>query len=181
MPQPAVIETPRLRLEPLMPGHARDVWDFARLWEVARYTSEIPHPYPPDGAMAYIDSVLEERRSGGGHVWAVVERAGGPAIGCTGMDLFEDLRWGVVGYIFAPWVWGRGYATETARALVAHGLDGLGLDAVAAHAAVENRASCRVLAKSGLRRIGDGSFWAPARGRRFTAEFYRLLRREWAA
>jgi RimJ/RimL family protein N-acetyltransferase len=171
------METQRLRLEPLAPVHARELEAFARLREVARYTAEVPHPYPAGGALVFVDSVLQARRDGGGHVYAVVEK-GGDMVGCTSLDLSADRRRGELGYIFAPWSWGRGLATEAARAMIDASFDRLGLDAVVAHAAAEDRASCRVLAKAGLRRIGDGSFWAPARGRRFTAELYRLTRRE---
>ena len=55
-----------------------------------------------------------------------------------------------VGYWFARTAWGRGYATEAARALVAHGFDELGLDRVVGHHFVENPASGRVLAKLGF-------------------------------
>jgi len=176
------IETARLRLEPLALRHARGLEAFARLWEVARFTSQVPHPYPPGGATAFIEGVMAERRRGGGHVFAAVDKASGSVIGCAGLDLGDDGRSAELGYIYAPWVWGRGYATETARALVGHGFETLGLDAVLSHAMVANRASCRVLAKAGLRRIGNNVFEVPPeRGSRAIGECYRLTRREWQA
>ncbi|MDA1071709.1 MAG: GNAT family N-acetyltransferase [Proteobacteria bacterium] len=172
--------TRRLRLEPLEPRHGRDVEAYARLWEVARYTAEVPHPYPPGGGIAFAEAVVEERRHGGGHVWVVLEKTGSEAIGSIGLDLFEDRRAAELGYIFAPWLWGRGYATEAARAVVDFAFVDLGLDALHSHAAVVNRASCRVLAKAGLRRIGNVAFDVlPERGGSMIGECYRLTRQEW--
>jgi len=178
----ATLTTDRLRLEPLEPRHGRAVEAYARLWEVARYTAEVPHPYPPGGAIAFAEAAVHDRRHGGGQMWAVVEKQGDAVIGSIGLDLFEDRRAAELGYIFAPWRWGRGYATEAARAVVAFAFETLGLDAVHSHAAVANRASCRVLAKAGLRRIGNVTFAVlPERGGSMIGECYRLTRREWQA
>lgn len=175
-----ILTTRRLRLEPLEPRHGRAVEAYARLWEVARYTAEVPHPYPPGGAIAFAEAVVEERRQGGGHVWVALEKTDGEAIGSIGLDLFEDGRTAELGYIFAPWLWGRGYATEAARAVVDFAFVDLGLDALHSHAAVVNRASCRVLAKAGLRRIGNVAFDVlPERGGSMIGECYRLTRQEW--
>lgn len=175
-----VIVTPRLRLEPLEPRHAREIENFARLWEVARYTAEVPHPYPPGGAIAFAEAVVHERRHGGGLVWAVADKSTGDVVGSVGLDLSDDRRRAELGYIYAPWAWGRGYATEAARALVAAAFERFAVDAVLSHAAVVNRASCRVLAKAGLRRIGNHVFEVlPARGGSMIGELYRLTRREW--
>ena len=68
--------------------------------------------------------------------------------------------------------WGRGLATEAARALLAYGANTHGVDYVIATTAPENAASHRVLLKAGmakgqLRRDEDGSYtqlfeWRPA-------------------
>jgi len=170
------IVTPRLRLEPLEPRHGPAIERYARLWEVARYTAEVPHPYPPGGGIAFAEAVAFEHRHGGSLVWAVIEKTKGEVVGGIGLDLSDDRRTAELGYIYDPAVWGHGYATEAAHAVVDHAFGRLGLDRIVSHAAVENRPSCRVLAKAGLRRIGNGRFHAPARGRWFEGEFYRLTR-----
>jgi [ribosomal protein S5]-alanine N-acetyltransferase len=174
------LTTQRLRLEPLEPRHGRAVEAYARLWEVARYTAEVSHPYPPGGGILFAEAVVAERRHGGGHVWVALEKGSDEAIGSIGLDLFEDGRAAELGYIFAPWRWGRGYATEAARAVIDHAFEALGLDALHSHAAVINPASCRVLARAGLRRIGNVSFEVlPERGGSMIGECYRLTRGEW--
>lgn len=170
-PQP--VATARLRLEPLVPDHARGLDRFARLWEVARFTANIPHPYPPRCAEDFARRSVAERRDGGGWVFAVIGTEEREVVGVTDITLAEDRRTGELGYAFAPWVWGKGYATEVARAMVRLGFGYMRLDLLEAYAMVENPASCRVLAKSGLRRIGEQLMPAPARGTDMLCEAYR--------
>jgi [ribosomal protein S5]-alanine N-acetyltransferase len=56
-----------------------------------------------------------------------------------------------VGWAVAPARWGRGVATELARASLAVGFDELGLDSIVAYTLVTNAASRRVMEKAGLR------------------------------
>ena len=172
---PQAIATTRLVLEPLGPDHARGLDRFARLWEVARYTASIPHPYPPGCAESFARDSVEARRDGGGWVFAVIAPAEGGMVGVADITLADDRRSGELGYAFAPWVWGRGYATESARALVRFGFGYLRLDLIEAYAMVDNPASCHVLAKAGLRRVGEHWMTAPARGRDILCEAYRAF------
>jgi RimJ/RimL family protein N-acetyltransferase len=80
------------------------------------------------------------------------ERATGQPIGWGGL---QHSRIGIgecltVGYVIAPDAWSRGYATEIARASVAHAFDELGAARLHASVLSTNRASRRVLEKAGL-------------------------------
>ncbi|MCO6511581.1 MAG: GNAT family N-acetyltransferase [Aridibacter famidurans] len=55
-----------------------------------------------------------------------------------------------IGYILEREEWGKGFATEAARALVLFGFEELGLNTVFATVDEDNDASIRVLAKAGL-------------------------------
>ncbi len=55
-----------------------------------------------------------------------------------------------IGYRLLPAVWGRGYGTEGARALVAKAFTDLGADRVVATTMTVNTASRRVMEKAGL-------------------------------
>ena len=175
----AIIATPSLRLVPIRPDHGPAVEAFARLWEVARYTSEIPHPYPSGYGTIFAETCAHERRHGGNLMWVVERKDQGAVIGASGLFFATDQRAADFGFVYGPNAWGRGYATEGARALVAFAFEWLGLDALSAYTAPENRASARVLAKAGLRRIGNEREWAPARGCFFNWEAHRVTRQEW--
>lgn len=114
------------------------------------------------GATGSPDANVEQTRAGleraiaryperpGFGFWAAVERTGGAIVGA---GLLKHLDGGPeveVGYHFARRVWGQGYATELARALVAYGFDRLELNRIVGVAYPANRASCRVLEKAGL-------------------------------
>jgi RimJ/RimL family protein N-acetyltransferase len=59
-----------------------------------------------------------------------------------------------IAYAFARHAWGRGIATEAARAVVQHGFDA-GLTRIVACALAENAPSLRVLEKVGMRRVRE--------------------------
>ena len=68
-----------------------------------------------------------------------------------------------IAYYLARPYWGRGLATEAARAFVAYGFKELGLQRIEAGMNTQNAASIRVVEKLGFRRIrsgeGGGSTW----------------------
>lgn len=176
----SAVQTARLSLVPFAQEHAGDVERFARLWEVARYTANIPHPYPPGSAREFARDAEHDRRAGtGGLVFAIEFKGKADVVGLIELMLDDDRRQAELGYALSPAVWGQGIATEAAKAAVAWGFGTLDLDAIVSRALVVNPASCRVLAKVGFRRIGHGSYDMPQRGCDGLFEEYRLLRREW--
>jgi RimJ/RimL family protein N-acetyltransferase len=79
---------------------------------------------------------------------------------------------------------GRGYASEAARAALAHGFERVGLDEIVSFTVPANTASRRVMEKIGLRRDPAGDFDHPGLPegsplRRHV--LYRLTRAEWRA
>ncbi len=60
-----------------------------------------------------------------------------------------------IGYRYRRAAWGRGIATEAARAVLACGFERLGFDPIVGVTDHDNRASQKVLAKIGLRRTGN--------------------------
>jgi RimJ/RimL family protein N-acetyltransferase len=59
-----------------------------------------------------------------------------------------------LGFWIAIECWGKGYATEAARAVLAFGFEQLGLNRIYAHYMVRNPASGRALAKIGMKQEG---------------------------
>jgi RimJ/RimL family protein N-acetyltransferase len=93
--------------------------------------------------------------------WAIRERESGAWAGLAILQPFGPGLEGVdpeaveVGWWIEPAVWGRGYATEAARAVVAEGFDTHGLAQIWARIYPQNAASQRVAAKLGMRRVGE--------------------------
>lgn len=95
-------------------------------------------------------------------VWQTIERASGAPVGFHVLNNIQGESIIQVGYFLVKPAWGRGYATEMARALLRYGFGELRLPSIAAMAERENVASHRVLTKIGLRRNGERAFPHPA-------------------
>jgi len=94
---------------------------------------------------------------------------------------FEQPYEADLGFIFAREVWGRGYATEIARALVQAGFEQLGVPRIVATCDVANHASARVLEHAGLRREARLDNHKFAKNVWWTSFLYALRREEWLA
>jgi len=86
-----------------------------------------------------------------------------------------------IGYELAPAHWGRGYATEAARAIVAFGFRELGLHRISATCIADNEGSARVLKRAGLRLEGRLRENEHFRGRWWDTLVYAVLAHEWEA
>lgn len=82
--------------------------------------------------------------------WAVVEKASGELIGQCGLCFISEIQETEVLYAFGKEFWGKGYATEAARASVAFGFNQVGLERIIALAVPENSASRKVMEHCGL-------------------------------
>ncbi|MEV8097231.1 GNAT family N-acetyltransferase [Kitasatospora sp. NPDC085879] len=88
--------------------------------------------------------------------FAAVERGSGEFLGWFGLQPATSvgLSGGTeLGYRLRPAVWGRGFATEGARALVRLAFTELGADRVVATTMTANTASRRVMEKAGLHHV----------------------------
>lgn len=84
-----------------------------------------------------------------------------------------------MGYELAPDHWGRGYATEAARAMVDWGFGVWGVERIHAHCVADNTASARVLARAGLReeaRLRGHQFF---KGCHWDVLLFGMLREDW--
>lgn len=140
------LETQRLALHEIAPGDRE--WIIRLLGDpaVMRYW---PAPYTRDGACAWIDKQIGEYREFGVAYWLARLKAGGAPIGLAGLlmrDVFGTIE-PSVGYIFATEAWGRGLASEAARACLRYGLDTCAASRVLCMIRPENVPSLRVAAR----------------------------------
>lgn len=108
------------------------------------------------------DQSLRERRI---FMWKIIERKSGAFAGICGLTLSRDrFRTGEIYFKLKPSFWGRGLATEIAKALVKAGFEYFKLHRVEAGVATGNVASIRVLEKIGMIREGTKRKILPIRG-----------------
>lgn len=162
MTHPPILAAERLRLRPLRPSDAGLVALYASDARVARMTAEIPHPYPPGAAEAFIERVRSPRSRE--TVWAM-DTGDDDENGLVGIISVRrrDAGVGELGYWVAPAFWGTGYASEAVEA-VARWATEAGLQTLVAEVVQDNAASAKVLVRDGFAYVGDGEVHALARG-----------------
>ncbi|MGM7421975.1 GNAT family N-acetyltransferase [Cellulosimicrobium sp. CpK407] len=163
------LTTARLTLRPWQPDDADAALDIYSRWDVMRFIGVTPR------VLEHRDEALErvERWAAvddGTHgVWAVVPREGEGAdlpdaapVGTILLKLIPASGTGdpsqpsgdtEIGWHFHPDVWGRGYATEAAAAVLAHAFE-RGLDRVVAVTHPDNAASQAVCRRIGMTHRG---------------------------
>jgi len=126
-------------------------------------TDPLVHKYlgnQPVTSMEQVEEAIEFIRNqyvtnGTGRL-AIVEKETSSFIGWAGLKLMKvnynnHVNYYDVGYRLIRKYWGRGFATEAAKASLDYGFEGLNLDKIYAIADVKNTASRSVLEKIGLR------------------------------
>jgi RimJ/RimL family protein N-acetyltransferase len=152
-----LLETGRLRLRRFVPADADLLGALDADPEVMRYIT-YGQPTPRS---AYVETYLPrwfaiyQAQPGLGY-FAAERRDTGEFLGWLHLrdDRIEP-EYVELGYRLKRSAWGHGYATEGARALLAHGFNGLGLARISARTLLGNRASQHVMEKCGLRRVGE--------------------------
>jgi len=125
------------------------------------------------GTRAALERTISQQELGGFSFWPVIERESGLLCGEAGLfPLAPDGPDVALGYAFGSAHWGRGYATEAARAVVAEAFGPLGMDHLVAITREANFGSRRVLAKLGFRQHGLRHVWGAEQ------LFFTLLRGE---
>ncbi len=143
------IETPHLVLRAWTAEDASGLHDILQEDGILQY---FPNPNPPPRSKAddYIAHQLAHWQLYGYGHWAVVARDDGRVVGWNGLEYLPELGETEVAYLLSRGVWGRGYATEAARAAVEYGFDTAGLAAIIGLVHPENAGSVRVLEKCGM-------------------------------
>jgi RimJ/RimL family protein N-acetyltransferase len=114
-------------------------------------------------------------------IWLTQERATGTRVGMHLLNHIQGETLIQVGYVLHRDHWGRGYATEMARAILRYGFRELGLPRIHAICNLENLDSQRVLLKCGLARHGERFFPHPAYAPSGPLAFYERDAEEWLA
>lgn len=122
--------------------------------EVMRYTGE-PMPASVEDMRRMIETYPDFDRTGFGR-WTCVDRETDQVIGFAGLKHLEDVGAVDLGYRLIRSRWGRGLATEAARACLRFGFDVIGLEYVIGLVLPGNSASIRVLEKVGM--VLEGPF-----------------------
>ena len=142
-----IAHTPRLTLRTFAPADAAQLaWIYSDP-DVMRY---IPPgtPWDQEKIERFVTVCQERYVAPGFGMWAAVVRgAQEKIVGHCGLQHLAKTEKVEIAWILGKAYWNQGFATEAARAVLAHGFDDLGLSRIVAVAEPPNGASLRVMEK----------------------------------
>jgi len=167
------IETERLVLRAPRFEAAKTIATLVNDRRIAENTLRIPHPYRIADAEHFITGANATRAE----TVFLVTRSGDTVLGACGIvEQGEEAP--EIGYWLGVAFWGKGYATEAARALIA--FDNLHYNVLHAGARVNNPASRGVLEKCGFRWTGVGLYRIQSLASSAPFDRFHLDREQWA-
>jgi RimJ/RimL family protein N-acetyltransferase len=146
-----VIETPRLVLHRLTTDDAEFILELLNEPSFLRYIGDKGVRTREDACRYILSGPLASYDRFGFGLYRVQRKDTGEPIGMCGLLKRETLEDVDVGFAFLPRSWSKGFAFESASAVLAHGRETWGLKRVLAITSPDNEASIRLLAKLGFR------------------------------
>jgi [ribosomal protein S5]-alanine N-acetyltransferase len=174
-----VLHTARLRLWPFTDADADLLFALHSSTHVMRYWDSAPWKERAH-AERFIARCQKTADEGTGVRVAIDRTSDGAFVGWCGLTAWNsDYRSASLGYILDDAMWGHGYATEAAHALLQWAFDTLDLNRVQSEADTRNVASARVLEKIGFVREGTLREDCIVNGEVSDSWVFGLIRREW--
>ncbi len=170
-------ETPRLILREILPSDEEGMFALDSDPEVHRYLGNNPVTNI-EQTREVINFVRQQYIDNGIARWAVIEKNTNSFVGWSGLKLVKEERnnhpqYYDIGYRFIKKYWGKGYATESAKAALDYGFEVMNLTEIIGTAHIENTASRKVLEKIGLKYIEKFMYDD------IECNWLRITRREW--
>jgi RimJ/RimL family protein N-acetyltransferase len=168
------IRTTRLILRPPR-GEGPALVALLNDWELIKNTAALPFPFTARDANDWLAQDEEQMACDRILLRKAIAVADSDTL-IGAVDLFERDGEACIAYWIGRQHWGQGYATEAARAFVAHVFASTKFDNLRAGTFVENAASARVLEKLGFVERGEFDIDAPERGGRRRVRRYHRAR-----
>lgn len=166
-----ITKTNRLILRELTPDDAEDFYNLNADPEVMKYTGDAAFTSIEESRV-FLENYSDYRKNGYGR-WAVLLRENNEFLGWCGLKLNEE-NLVDLGYRFFRKHWGKGFATESAKAALEFGFEKLQLDEIIGRSAKANTASIKVLEKLKMQ------FWKEDDCKGISdSVYYRIKKSEW--
>jgi len=149
-----ILSTPRLYLREFTIGDAQLLIDLNSTIDVTRYTGDGPVKDLEEAKRILTEIIFPQYKNKIGR-WAVHLKDTNEFIGWCGLKYIADNNEVDLGYRFFKQYWGKGYATESAKAVLDYGINTMHLKNIVAQAAKANTASLNVIKKLGFVYLKD--------------------------
>lgn len=139
-----ITETKRLILRELCVSDSEHFFKLNSDPEVLKFTGDLPFSSVSD-AEFFLNTYSDYQKNGFGR-WAVISKESDKFLGWCGLKLNEENLIDL-GFRFFQNEWGKGYATESAKASLEYGFNNLDIKEIIGRASLDNKASIKVLEK----------------------------------
>lgn len=164
-----MLQSPRLILREIQLADAEDLFEMDSDAAVHRFIENKPVTKIEE-IHQVVEILQKQYKENGIARWAVEDKISGECLGWCGLKFFREPLNGhanfyELGYRFKQKHWGKGYATESARAVLEYAFKNLPIDTIYAITHPENVNSKNVLFKLGFRYVetfnydGDATDW----------------------
>ena len=141
------VETQRLLLRPWSTDDADDFFEYAKHPEVGLNGGWPPHE-SRDISLSVIQFFIKEN-----DIWAIVHKENGKVIGSLGLHADNkrpNINVRELGFVVSADHWGKGLATEAAKAAIAYAFEEQKLDLISTYHKTFNTRAKRVIEKCGF-------------------------------
>ncbi len=145
-----ILYTNRLILRPFSERDIDSAYEMNLDSEVSRYTGDGGIVSRAETGRRIIEDVMGDYKKYGYGRLAVEVKNGPSFIGFCGLKYLDDFDLVDIGFRFMQAYWGKGYATESARACMEYGFKNLELTKIVGFVLPENNRSINVLRKLGM-------------------------------
>ena len=150
------IETERLYLRSWIDA---DKIEFRRMNADPKVMEYFPHPLSAKESDTLLERITASTKESGYGLWAAETKSDRKFVGFTGFSLTtfqaEFTPCVEIGWRLKREAWGKGYATEAARACLHHGFSSLRFDEIFSFTSVLNKRSIKVMERIGMNRIKE--------------------------
>lgn len=176
----AVLETERLVLRVPKIEDVPAIAEHANNRKIAEMTANLPHPYRPADASAFIAGLAATPDS---VTFAILLKQEGALVfaGMCSLGRRPGESAPEIGYWIAEPFWGLGIATESVRAVIDYAFSETDAERILGAARVVNPASRRVLEKCAFQWCGVGLCRVKALSASVPVDRFQLERRTWAS
>ncbi len=154
MPHDIILETERLIIREHVLSDAPFFFTLNSNYNVVKYTGDSSFKAIEE-AEKIVQYVMNQYKENGYGRWLVAEKETGNPIGWCGLKFHTDTKETDIGYRLLESAWGKGYATESAKACIDYGFKHFNLNRIIGDAMKENTASIKVFKKLGMTYLKD--------------------------
>lgn len=175
---PIILETPRLLLRHTEMRDAGTFVEELNNFHIVRNTARVPFPYHHDDAVEFLlfANGLDDRSC----VAAITLKSEpDELIGVISYEWSNAKQDAELGYWLSERVWGKGFGTEAAAAIVDHAFGVNGHAKLVACFHNDNPASGRILSRLGFKAAGACSNFSKAQRREVAVTNMQMLRSDW--